>query len=254
MRAILFTVIAVVLALAAPAFAENIGGVLVLGDSNAEGPFGAEIYNSLRALHDPVGGEPLRVTIYAKCGAGANDWTSREYAVIDCGAWTCDRGREISSCHHFMHGSIPPLPELYATLNARRTATVIILGLNMIIGNRQEKIVDAERLIRAVHDNNSTCIWVGPPQAGDGFVSVAKYESFIADLRDVVTSNGCRYISSADKTDRRVFGEHSRDDHFDRDDAVAWADRVLGELNHPVSVREKSLLDALRPAADAAVR
>ena len=143
------------------------------------------------------------------------------------------------------------MPQLYDTLNARRTATVIVLGLNMIFGNREKKLADAEKLIAAVHDNDSTCIWVGPPQAGDGFVGVAKYESFIADLKDVVTANGCRYISSADKTDRRVFGAHSSDDHFDRNDAVAWADRVLAELNHPVSVREYSLLDALK--ADGAV-
>jgi hypothetical protein len=209
---------------------ESSTGVLILGDSNAEGPFGGTLYDGLRTLRDPRSGEWLHVAIFAKCGAGANDWTSREYANIDCGAWACDAGRPIAQCHHFHGGEIPPLPQLYRQLHARRSVTIIALGLNMVKGNRARKLADAETLIDAVQAEGSGCIWIGPPQAGDGFVSVARYDSFVSDLRATVRAKGCRYISSADKTDRSDLGAHSADDHYDRPAAEAWARRVLAEL------------------------
>jgi hypothetical protein len=221
-------------------------GVLILGDSNGEGPFGGELYDVLRTLRDPLTNRPLRVEIYAKCGAGSNDWTSREYAKLDCGAWRCGDDRPTSACLHFMTGEIPPLPELYRELGAERRVTLVVLGLNMIIGNREEKMGDARELIREIAAQNSACIWVGPPQTGDGFVSVERYDGFIADLSQTVTAAGCRYISSADKTDRRNLGIHSRDDHYDRDAAIEWADLVLNELLHPAAAGERSLLDYFR--------
>lgn len=245
MRNILIALVFVLLIPRAEAADANSAGVLVLGDSNGEGPFGGELYDVLRTLHDPLTDRPLRVEIYAKCGAGSNDWTSREYAKLDCGAWRCGGGRPVSACLHFMQGEIPPLPDLYGALGARRRVTLVVLGLNMIIGNREEKMADARELIREIAAQNSACIWVGPPQTGDGFVSVERYDGFIADLRRTVTEAGCRYISSADKTDRRNLGIHSKDDHYARDDAIQWADRVLFELNHPVA-GDKKLLDYFR--------
>lgn len=206
-------------------------GVLVLADSNGEGPFGGRLYSGLRALRDPKTQNALKVAIFAKCGAGASDWVIRERANIDCGAWRCDGGRAVSDCKHFRGGYIPVLADLYKQLGTPRHITVIALGLNMIIGNRAAKLADAERLIAAVKAQNSACIWVGPPQAGDGFVSVARFDSFVADLKATVTAQGCRYIASDDKTDRRGFGPGSKDDHYAPDEAVAWANKVLGELN-----------------------
>jgi hypothetical protein len=208
-------------------------GVLILGDSNSEGPFGLALYRAMRALNDPVTGKPLAVTIYAKCGAGANDWTSRDYAKIDCGAWACSNGRALGDCPHFRDGSIPPLPELYAGLGAERRVTLVALGLNMIIGNRAQKLRDARRLIAAIQENNSACIWIGPPQAGDRFVDVGVFDSFVADLRETVTAAGCRFIASDDKTDRRDLGRHTKDDHYAKDDALAWAAKIIEELHHP---------------------
>jgi hypothetical protein len=214
-------------------------GILILGDSNSEGPFGGLVYDTLRATRDPVSGKPLNVTIFAKCGAGANDWTSREYGAIDCGAWSCGAGMSLRDCRHFKGGHIPALRDLYAELQAPRRVTLAVLGLNMIIGNRREKLSDAERLIEAIHDNHSACIWIGPPQAGDLFVAIDRYESFIADLKRTVTASGCRYIASDDKTDRR--NVERKDDHYSRDDAQAWARAVLRELDHPVNRTDKPL-------------
>lgn len=249
----LLTVLLVCL-FAAPLRAADIapGGILILGDSNSEGPFGGALYDGLRATQDPATGQPLRVSIFAKCGAGANDWTSREYAKIDCGAWRCGDGMTLRACRHFMGGYIPPLSELYADLAAPRRVTLVVLGLNMIIGNRAQKLRDARRLIEAIQDNHSTCIWVGPPQPGDLFVPPAEFADFVADLRQTVARAGCRYIASDDKTDRRNLGIHTKDDHYAREDALAWAAKVLRELNRPASGGDKSLLELLReaPAAD----
>jgi len=236
--------LAALLALAAaPAQAADSAGVLIIGDSNAEGPFGGALYNALRATPDPITHAPLKVSIFAKCGAGANDWTSREYARIDCGAWACSDGQAISSCRHFKGGSIPALPALYADLGAARRVTIAALGLNMIIGRRAEKLRDAERLIAAIRDNGSACIWIGPPEPGDLFVSPARYEDFIADLRLTVTRAGCRYVASDDKTDRRNVSR--RDDHYSQGDAIAWARKVLAELHHPANPADRSLLALL---------
>jgi hypothetical protein len=45
-----------------------------------------------------------------------------------------------------------------------------------------------------------------------------------------VTAHGCRYIASDDKTDRREFGAGSKDDHYAKPEAIAWAQKVLAEI------------------------
>jgi len=238
-------------ALLCPAWAQaDAAGVLILGDSNSEGPFGGALYDALRVLRDPVSGAPLKVSVFAKCGAGANDWTSREYAAIDCGAWRCGSGQPIRDCRHFMGGRIPTLPDLYDDLGAARRVTLVVLGLNMIIGRRSEKLRDAENLVAAIRGQNSACIWIGPPQPGDLFVDPGVFDGFVADLKRTVTRAGCRFIASDDKTDRRSLGAHTKDDHYSRDDAVAWARKVLAELARPRNPADKPLLTLLaRPTS-----
>jgi hypothetical protein len=86
--------------------------------------------------------------------------------------------------------------------------------------------------------------------AGDLFVAVGTYDSFVADLKRTVKQNGCRYISSDDKTDRRDLGVHTKDDHYSRDDAIAWAKKILAELDRPTDPRDKSLTEMLQAAAN----
>jgi hypothetical protein len=226
--------------------APDAAGILILGDSNSEGPFGGTLYDSLRAMRDPVTGELVSVKMFAKCGAGANDWVEKGANNIDCGAWVCDAGRSISSCPHFMGGYIPPLSELYGDLQAQRRVTILALGLNMIIGRRAQKLQDARSLIDAIHAHHSACIWVGPPQPGDLFIAPAVYDSFVADLKSTVTTKGCRYIGSDDKTDRNVLGQHTKEDHYPKEEAVIWAEKVLDDLNHPPDRDEKPLRELLK--------
>jgi hypothetical protein len=221
-------------------------GILILGDSNSEGPFGGTLYDTLRAMRGARSG--IAVKMFAKCGAGANDWIDRDAANIDCGAWICDDGRPASSCRHSWGGTIPPLPELYADLHADRRVTLVVLGLNMIIGRRARKLEDATNLIAAIHAQHSACIWIGPPQPGNLFVPPSTYESFVDDLEHTVARNGCRYISSDDKTDRRNLGENTKDDHYSKPDAEAWARKVLYELDHPVDRDDTPLKDLLAGA------
>ncbi|MGD0142202.1 MAG: hypothetical protein ABSC92_03505, partial [Rhizomicrobium sp.] len=202
-------------------------GILILGDSNSEGPFGGTLYDALLAKRLPGSDASINVKMFAKCGAGANDWIERDAANIDCGAWICDEGRPASSCRHSWGGTIPTLPELYDELHAERRVTLVVLGLNMIIGRRAQKLDDATNLIAAIHAQHSACIWVGPPQPGNLFVPPGEYESFVGDLERTVTRNGCRYISSDDKTDRHDLGENTKDDHYSKPDAEAWARKVL---------------------------
>jgi hypothetical protein len=218
-------------------------GILILGDSNSEGPFGGTLYDALLAKR--AGSAAVSVKMIAKCGAGANDWIERDAANIDCGAWICDDGRPASSCRHSWGGVIPPLPELYSDLHAERRVTLVVLGLNMIIGRRERKLEDATNLIAAIHAQHSACIWIGPPQPGNLFVPPSEYESFVGDLERTVTRNGCHYISSDDKTNRHDLGENTKDDHYSRPDAEAWARKVLYELDHPVTRGDRPLNELL---------
>jgi hypothetical protein len=220
-------------------------GILILGDSNSEGPFGGTLYDTLLAIRPPGSGVAINVKMFAKCGAGANDWIERDAANIDCGAWICDSGRPASSCRHSWGGTIPTLPELYSDLHAQRRVTLIVLGLNMIIGRRAQKLEDATNLIAAIHAQHSACIWIGPPQPGNLFVPPSVYESFVDDLERTVTRNGCRYIASDDKTNRRNLGENTKDDHYSKADAEAWARKVLYELDHPAGRSDKPLSELL---------
>ena len=218
-------------------------GILILGDSNSEGPFGGTLYDTLLAKR-----ATFSVKMFAKCGAGANDWIERDAANIDCGAWICDGGRPASSCRHSWGGTIPTLPDLYADLHAERRITLVVLGLNMIIGRRAQKLEDATNLIATIHAQRSTCIWVGPPQPGNLFVPPSEYESFVADLERTVTRNGCRYISSDGKTSRHDLGENTKDDHYSKPDAEAWARKVLYELDHPIARGDRPLSELLADA------
>jgi hypothetical protein len=231
------------------------GGILYLGDSESEGPFGGTLYDAFRAMRDPLTNAPLHVKVFAKCGAGADDWLVKDKANIDCGAWSCKVGVPRAVCPHFMGGTIPPLGELYDELGSKRRVTVVALGINMLIGRRdsnrdgtlrQQKLADAANLIAAIRKAHSACIWIGPPQPGDLFVDDRIYRSFLADLAAVAKENDCRYIASDDKTDRRLLGQNTRDNHYGRDDAVAWARKVLNELDNPRDSRDGSLLDLLR--------
>lgn len=221
-----------VLGFALPARADG-AGVLIIGDSNAEGPFGATLYDTLRNTRDPVTAAPLAVSIFAKCGAGANDWFERGANRIDCGAWACDSNQSVRVCKHFREGRIPSLSDLYDKLGATRRVTVVALGLNMIIGRRSSKMWEAEQLIARIRESKSGCIWIGPPQTGDLFVARERYADFIGDLKRTVTRAGCRYIASDDKTDRREIG--AKDDHYAPYEAKQWARRVLAELRQPLA-------------------
>ncbi len=230
----------------------QLAGILILGDSNSEGPFGATLYEALRAMREPDSGLPVNVKIFAKCGAGADDWIVKEKSNIDCGAWTCGAGLPIHSCRHFEGGSIPALRDLYAELQTDRRVTIVILGLNMIIGKRTQKLNGVANLIGAIHEQHSACIWIGPPQPGDLFVDPAVFKGFVDDLKRTVIRNDCRYIGSDDKTDREKLGKHTKDDHYAKPDAVAWAMKVLDELNHPSARGDKPLVDLLRGTGTAA--
>ena len=226
--------------LPARAQAADTAGVLILGDSNSEGPFGGMLYDGLRHMRDPVTKNRLKVSIFAKCGAGAHDWVDKSFAKFICGAWNCSNDRILFDCEHLRDGAIPPLHELYADLGADRRVTLVALGVNMLWGDRDQNLRDAATLIAAIHAEGSACIWIGPPQTGDAFVTVFAFNSFVTALRKTVTKNGCRFIASDDKTDRRRIAP--REDHYSDADSVDWAQKVLDELDQPASPGDRPFL------------
>lgn len=238
----LFAAFAALVTWALPSLAQagdDRAGILILGDSNSEGPFGLTLYDALRSMRDPVGGKKLNVAIYAKCGAGARDWINRDYAKIICTAWECSNDRILAECEHFNGGETPTLQELYDNLDAARKVTLVALGLNMLGYGSDIHMDEAAQLIAAIKKAGSACVWVGPPQAGAKFFPLIGQARFLAALKDTVIKNGCQFIDSTDKTDRADIPE--KEDHYPEDKAIAWANRVLEELRNPLTPGDRSL-------------
>lgn len=88
---------------------------------------------------------------------------------------------------------------------------------------------DVIAVIRLINEAQSQCIWIGPPQAGTKYISVTKYEEFVELLKNTVTANGCRFIDSNNKTDRRTITD-SMGLHYNCRESEAWAAKILVEI------------------------
>lgn len=107
--------------------------------------------------------------------------------------------------------------------------TVVALGTNMIKGKRDQSESEARSLILKIKEAGSQCIWIGPPQAALFFSPEAKFNEFVEKLESVVESEGCRFVSSVDKTARENLND-SMGLHYGCKDAETWAKKTIPVL------------------------
>lgn len=111
--------------------------------------------------------------------------------------------------------------------------TIVALGTNMIKGKRDQTESETRSLILKIKESGSQCIWIGPPQAAVFFSPQAKFNEFVEKLEAVVESEGCRFISSVDKTSRENLND-SMGLHYGCKDAETWAKKTVPVLKQLV--------------------
>ncbi|HEY0301515.1 MAG TPA: hypothetical protein VGC36_09295, partial [Rhizomicrobium sp.] len=184
--------------------------ILLVGDSQSLGYFGAQLYRSLAGEPDPKSGRPLKVWAYWTCGSDVASWMRG--GVSYCGIRTCNGAGDCARDHGPLDrpGRVP-----YAALRSyvgriRPRVTIVSLGSNMLTtragafrGYYGTYMDLVGRLAGDIADGGSRCIWIGPPQPAVKTKPIADYERFVADVGKAARAAGCAYIDSNPLSDRK---------------------------------------------------
>jgi len=214
----------VALAAVSPTFAADI---LYIGDSHSTGCFGRTLDVSLRTLktkENPQSAErPASVLTQASCGSASSHWLKSNGHVTRCGALICDASGACDS-------KIKKTDSIGILLEQEKPkVTVVALGTNMIKGKRDQTESEARSLILKIKEAGSQCVWIGPPQAALFFSPETKFNEFVEKLETFVESEGCRFVSSVDKTARENLND-SMGLHYGCRDAETWAKKTFPVL------------------------
>ena len=214
--------------------------VLLVGDSESLGYFGAQLYRSLSSEPDPISRKPLKVWSLWTCGSDATTW--ERGGTSYCGIRTCNGAGDCARDHGPLDrpGRIrySSLREYLARVAPR--VTIVSLGSNMLT-NRASTfrasysayLDDVGRLVDDIARANSRCVWIGPPQAALETKPVKDYEQFVADVGRVVASKGCIFIDSNPLSDRALLLRGDPEGiHYQSVGERAWETKVWQQL-HP---------------------
>jgi hypothetical protein len=215
--------------------------VMVIGDSESLGYFGAQLYRSLATEPDPRSGKPLTVWSYWTCGSDVATW--QRGGVSYCGIRTCNGAGDCARDHGPLDR---PGRVRYRALrdyeeDIRPRVTIVSLGSNMLTTRPgtfrayyETYLESAAALAGDIVRHHSACIWIGPPQAALRTKPQADYERFVADVGRAVKAEGCAFIDSNPLSDR-AFVLHGDPEgiHYQGAGEKAWETRVWAVL-HPV--------------------
>ncbi|MDZ4084409.1 MAG: SGNH/GDSL hydrolase family protein [Bdellovibrionales bacterium] len=194
--------------------------ILYIGDSHSTGCFGRELDATLRTIKKTDAADKLAAVItQASCGTASSHWLKAKGHVTRCGALVCD---EAGTCDS-RSGKTDSIGSLLD--KAKPKVTVVALGTNMIKGKRDQTESETRSLIMKIKEAGSQCIWIGPPQAALFFSPLTKFNEFVEKLEAIVESEGCRFVSSTDKTSRENLND-SMGLHYGCKDAQNWAIKV----------------------------
>jgi hypothetical protein len=208
--------------------------VLYIGDSHSVGCFGTTLDNSLRALTPSGAKSPLRVSSYSTCGSSTRSWLKGSNRT-SCGFRACGPSQTKCGASSSTKGSAPILSSLLGSEKPR--LTVVALGANDLQKNYSLESAKAEvaSLIKQIHASGSQCLWVGPPQEGTAFVSLAKYNAFVSALSATVEAEGCKFVDSSKYSDRSKITDPMHI-HYGCTAASQWgAAAFKGEISADVS-------------------
>ncbi len=221
--------------------------VLLIGDSESLGYFGAQLYRSLSTEPDPKTGRPLKVWSLWTCGSDATTWKSGGTSY--CGIRTCNGAGDCARDHGPLDrpGRVrySALSEYLARVRPR--VTIVSLGSNMLT-NRASVFrgfygtyLDAVGgLARDISRARSLCVWIGPPQVALTTKPVKDYEQFVADVGRAAADSGCIFIDSNPLSDRNyLLRSDSEGIHYQGEGERAWETKVWSKL-HPALVARLS--------------
>jgi hypothetical protein len=219
--------------------------VLVIGDSESLGYFGAQLYRSLSTEPDPRTGKALTVWSLWTCGSDVTTWENG--GVSYCGIRTCNGAGDCARDHGPLDrpGRIrySSLREYLSRVTPR--ITIVSLGSNMLT-NREGSFrafystyLDyAARLAGDIARAGSQCVWIGPPQVALSTKPVKDYEQFVADVGRTVAAKGCIFIDSNPLSDRAMLLKGDPEGiHYQGAGERAWETKVWGELRPQLMAR-----------------
>ncbi len=208
--------------------------VVVIGDSESLGYFGAQLYRSLSNEIDPRTGKPLTVWSYWTCGSDVATW--HQGGVSYCGIRTCNGAGDCARDHGPLDRPGRVRYEALRTYLARirPRLTIVALGSNMLTsragafrGYYATYLGTAAALADDIRGRNSQCIWIGPPQAALKTKPVEDYERFVADVGRTVKAQGCAFIDSNPLSDRAyVIRGDPEGIHYQGAGERSWETRV----------------------------
>ena len=159
--------------------------ILYIGDSHSYGKLGTVIYKNLSSISD-------HVIMESSCGSTPNTWLGRTgYEKTVCGFWKKDGKEEVRSVEH----QTPKFADELAKY--RPDFTIIQLGTNIAAGNKPaNSALSIESMMLKIKDENSKCIWIGPPDANSKIVTKEKLKETNQLLSKLAKKNNCYYIDS----------------------------------------------------------
>ena len=260
-RGLLFAAIAVACALAMPATAREkpdsydpdiVTGdwirpadVLLIGDSESLGYFGAQLYRSLSTEPDPRSGKPLTVWSFWTCGSDVATW--KRGGTSYCGIRTCNGAGDCARDHGPLDrpGRVKylALREYVGRIHPR--VTIVSLGSNMLTTRPSTfrayydtYLATVTQLAGDIARGNSQCVWIGPPQASTTTKPVKDYERFVADVGRTAREAGCVFIDSNPLSDRAfVLRGDPEGIHYQGAGERAWETKVWGQLRPVLQAR-----------------
>jgi hypothetical protein len=212
--------------------------VVVIGDSESLGYFGAQLYRSLSTEPDPKTGKPLTVWSYWTCGSDVATW--HKGGTSYCGIRTCNGAGDCARDHGPLDrpGRVHYLALRRYLAQIRPRITIVALGSNMLTshagafrGYYKTYLGTAAALADDIVQGKSACIWIGPPQAALKTKPVEDYERFVADVGRAVKAEGCAFIDSNPLSDRAyVIRGDPEGIHYQGAGEKAWETRVWAAL------------------------
>jgi hypothetical protein len=212
--------------------------VLLIGDSESLGYFGAQLYRSLSTESDPVSHKPLKVWSLWTCGSDVTTW--EQGGTSYCGIRTCNGAGDCARDHGPLDrpGRIrySSLREYLARVAPR--ITIVSLGSNMLTDRAttfrafySTYLDDVGQLADDIKRANSQCVWIGPPQVALATKPVKDYEQFVADVGHAAARKGCIFVDSNPLSDRNFLLRSDPEGiHYQGVGERAWEAKVWEQL------------------------
>ncbi len=197
--------------------AANSKTILYLGDSHSDGRFGATIDKNLSSVSD-------HVIMEASCGSTPLTWLgNNKFEKTICGFWKKDGDNETRTKEHL----VPRLSDELAIYHPE--ITIIQLGTNIAAGEKPKNYSSSiVTMMKMIKENDSRCIWLGPPDALSKIVTKAKLQETNELLTNLASQNNCYYIDNLKLTKFPV--ESKEGIHYPPNLAAQWGELAAKEI------------------------